>query len=548
MSSLRRTSPGQPDNAARDAQQEVGLPAVPLHSVEYGLPTHASLGPVSWLPAAQITGPSDAQIHARAREQASLGDALYRQGKFQPACDHYRQAVALRPADPSYQYKFACAAWRAGRVDEVRDALLEALRLDPRHIGSHDALGQWYLEAGNLPAALTHSSRAVELGPGDPGLLISHAFVLHGLRRQEEAWQLVEPLVARGEPSGRLGLLFGRMALQLEQEPRALAFVEQLLRSPAVPVPEKLALHFAASSLLDGAGRYDEAFEHARLGKEMTRQPYDPTDHSRRIDRRIRFFTPRKLHDLPRASHGNRRPVFIIGMPRSGTSLVEQILASHPQVHGAGELAALSEIARSTHAADWTDGDPYPENMDAISVRKANRLAARYLQAIARLDDTATYVTDKMPLNFMYLGLIQILFPDCHVIHCTRDPLDTCLSCYMTHFASGHEFAQDLSHLAAFYNDYRRLIAYWRDAVNVPVIEVNYEQVVRDLEGQTRRLLEFLDLPWDESCLRFFENQRPVFTASGEQVRRPLYASSVGRWKHYEKHLALLVEGLGPRS
>ena len=317
-----------------------------------------------------------------------------------------------------------------------------------------------------------------------------------------------------------------------------------MLRSPAVSAGDKLALHFAASSLLDAAGRYDEAFEHARVAKEMTRRPYDPQDHARRIDRRINFFTPKKVHDLPRASHGNRRPVFIVGMPRSGTSLVEQILASHPQVYGAGELRTLSEIARSTHAADWTDGDPYPENMDAISVRKANRLAAQYLQTITQLNDTATYVTDKMPLNFMYMGLIQILFPDSHVIHCTRDPLDTCLSCYMTHFASGYEFSHDPSHLGAFHNEYRRLMNYWRDAVNVPMIEVNYEQVVRDLEGQTRRLLEFLDLPWDDRCLHFFQNQRPVPTASSEQVRRPVYASSVGRWKHYEKHLGPLMESL----
>lgn len=524
---------------------QFGSVPAPGHSVEYGLATPAFLGRVSWLPAAGPGAGSEAQAQSRATEQASLGDALYCRGEFRRACDHYRQAVALRPADPSHHYKFACAAWRSGGVEEVRDALREALRLDPQHGWSHGALGQWHLEAGELDAALAHSTRAVALCPNQLDPLISHAFVLHALRRDQEAWRLVESLVGRGVRSGRLGLIFARMAGRLRQEARALAFVEQLLQSADVPAPDKLALHFAASSLLDGVGRYDEAFEHARLGKEMTRRPYDRQDDSRRVDRRIRFFTPKKLHDLPRASHGNHRPVFIIGMPRSGTSLVEQILASHPQVHGAGELETLSAIARSTHAADWTDGDPYPENMDALSLRKANRLAAQYLQAVTRLNENATYVTDKMPLNFMYLGLMQVLFPDCQVIHCTRDPLDTCLSCYMTQFAAGHEFAQDLGDLAAFYNEYLRVMEHWRDTLNLPMIEVSYEQVVSDLEGQTRRLLDVLNLPWDERCLRFFENRRPVATASAEQVRRPVYASSVGRWKHYEKHLAPLIDGLG---
>jgi tetratricopeptide (TPR) repeat protein len=487
---------------------------------------------------------ADEHARARAGQEAAFGDALYRQAKFSEACAHYRDAVRLRESEPIYHYKLACAAWRSDATTDARDAFLAALRLDPRHVWSHEGLGQWYLEDGALDRALFHSTRALELTPGDPDLAVSQAFVLHTLGRAQEAWQLIEPLIARGHESGRLALLFSRMARPLKQDGRALNFTENLLKSAAIAAPEKPALHFAASSLLDKMGRYEKAFEHARAGKEMTRRPYDPDDHSRRIDRRIAYFTPRKMHDLPRASHRNRRPVFIIGMPRSGTSLIEQILASHPQVYGAGELDTISKIAGSTYSADWTDGEPYPENMDAISVRKANRLAAQYLDGIARRNSTATYVTDKMPMNFMYLGLIQVLFPDCHVIHCTRDPMDTCLSCYMTHFAAGHEFTHDLGHLASFYRDYRRLMEYWRVGVNVPLIDMNYERVVADLEGQTRRLLQFLDLPWNDRCLRFFENPRPANTASTDQVRQPLYASSVGRWKHYEPHLRPLMDGL----
>jgi hypothetical protein len=166
------------------------------------------------------------------------------------------------------------------------------------------------------------------------------------------------------------------------------------------------------------------------------------------------------------------------------------------------------------------------------------------MRRIHQLNASATYVTDKMPMNFLHLGLIRMLFPDCHVIHCMRDPRDTCLSCFMTFFAKGHEFSHDLQDLASFYKDYRRLTDHWKNNVGLPLIEVRYEDVVADLEGQARHLLQALGLTWDERCLSFHKTRRAVPTASSAQVRRPLYASSVGRWRHYEKHLGILLEGL----
>jgi hypothetical protein len=149
-----------------------------------------------------------------------------------------------------------------------------------------------------------------------------------------------------------------------------------------------------------------------------------------------------------------------------------------------------------------------------------------------------------MPTNFLFLGLIEVLFPECHVVHCTRNPLDTCLSCFMTYFANGHEFSHDLSHLGTYYRDYCRLMAHWRGVLGVRMTEVKYEEVVADLEGQARRLLEFLGLPWDDRCLRFHQTARAVPTASSAQVRRPLYTTSLDRWKHYEKHLGDLIDAL----
>ena len=474
----------------------------------------------------------------------AAGDASYLRGDYRSALLHYRRAVQLRPGDAGAHYKLAMAAWALRRFDLVEPHFQQALRLAPGQPQLHEAMGQWYLEAANIDRALEHSARAVELAPGNAAVAISRAFVLDGAGRTDEAWRAIEPIVASGAASARLATVFGRIAPAQKRTDQALEMVRRVLATPNLPPQQAAPLHFTAAALLDRLGRYDEAFAHARRAHAAGRRPYDPAEMTRRADRRINYFTPEKLHALPRATRRSRRPVFIVGMIRSGTSLVEQILASHPDVYGGGELAVLSRVANLASRDAWAEGDDYPEYLDSLSVRKANKMAGDYLAAVAALNDRAAYVTDKMPMNFLYLGLIGLLFPDCQVIHCTRDALDTCLSCYMTPFANGHEFTQDLRHLGAYYRDYERLMGHWKTVVNFPMIEVRYEDVVADTEGQARRLLEFLDLPWDERCLRFHENKRAVATASNAQVRQPIYASSVGRWRHYEKHLGELVEAL----
>jgi hypothetical protein len=201
-------------------------------------------------------------------------------------------------------------------------------------------------------------------------------------------------------------------------------------------------------------------------------------------------------------------------------------------------------------AAKGAGGLAHPESLGPTSAAEADRAAVQYLSALDAAGGGAgagaERVVDKQPLNFLVLELVEILFPGCRVIHCVRDPLDTCLSCYMTHFEQANEFKLDLGHLGSYYRDYRRLMDHWKSVLTVPILDLRYEEVVGDLEGQARRLLSFLDLPWDDRCLRFYENRRVVRTASSEQVRRPIYTSSVGRWRHYEKHLGPLLDALGP--
>jgi hypothetical protein len=263
------------------------------------------------------------------------------------------------------------------------------------------------------------------------------------------------------------------------------------------------------------------------------------------VDRLLAAFSREAMAGLPRAGRNDVRPVFIVGMPRSGTSLVEQILASHRDIHGAGELSDLGLLALSTAAGTLE----YPESVATLSAMDMDRLSAAYGSRLDEIAPRASRVTDKMWQNFEFLGFASLLFPEARVIHCTRDPMDTGLSCFFHHFyGAGVAFAYDLAHIGAYYRQYLRIMDHWRQVLPLPVLEVSYERLVADTETQTRKIVDFTGLPWDPACLRFFETERVVGTASHEQVRRPVYRTSVGRHRRYLEWLGPLAQALGEDS
>jgi tetratricopeptide (TPR) repeat protein len=479
-----------------------------------------------------------------ARFLEAEGDAAYHAGRPEAAASHFRDALEARPGDSSLRFKLACAAWAAGDLATVEHEFCRVVEAEPQHVRGHEALARYYLFTDQLSSALKHSAAASSMAPDNRDVLITHATALQRNGFVDEAWRAFESVAVDPNLSdGRAIELFATLAPRANRAREALERIENRLARADVSAAEKMQLHFTASGLLDRIGEYDRGFEHARRGHMLRPRPHDAKRHAAAVTAHIRHCTTRRMRSLPRALHSTRRPVFIVGMPRSGTSLVEQILASHPQIYGGGELPHMVHVARAAAStpAGWLAS---PDAIDALSLNTINELSGQYLAHLRSLNDTATYVTDKLPLNFLYLDLIALLFPECHVIHCVRDPLDTCLSCYLTHFAEGSEFARDLKHLGAYYCQYGRLMRHWKRTLKLAILDVRYEQVVDDQESQTRRLLEFLGLPWDERCLRFYETQRVVGTASREQVRRPLYNSSIGRWRYYEKHLAPLIEWL----
>jgi tetratricopeptide (TPR) repeat protein len=543
------------DSQRRGAGASAAIPiAAGVGGPAFHSPLNSSLNSMNWL----VPEPADEEGPdpvARSKAEFERGIVLSKQGQFRAAVECFTRAVELAPASADAHYGLAAASESLGRREIFRQHIREALRLDPDHAPARFTMAVWRWQLGDLEEAIRHSAAELSAARGDFKYVTLHATLLLAADRAQEARELLEPIIDSGTTDRWLVQLYSRLAPSIGQEDRALTALRRAMDADGLSAQSdgKPLLHFAAARLLDRVGRFDEAFEQARRANDLVRsvsRVHDPAAHSQWVTRKIGYFTRTRIGSLPRATLEAKRPVFIVGMPRSGTTLVEQILASHPQVHGAGELEILRLIAKGSSGSEWSEGEPYPECLDGLSLARANRLAAHYLgevEALAAGADhpDATYITDKQPLNFLILDLVEILFPGCHVIHCIRNPLDTCLSNFITNFEGGNEFKFDLAHLGQYHRDYRRLMEHWKKVLRMQMLDLRYEDLVLDTEGQVRRMLEFLNLPWDERCMKYYQNARRVRTASEDQVRRPIYTTAIGRWKHYERHLGDLIAALG---
>jgi hypothetical protein len=307
---------------------------------------------------------------------------------------------------------------------------------------------------------------------------------------------------------------------------------------------DRLYLHYALGDAYLEVGNSAEAFAHFAAGAALKRATlrYDAAETERWIADIAAEF-PREIFAEQAGDAESEQPIFVVGMPRTGTTLVEQILASHPRVYGAGEVHYLDQAIRRTAGAD---APPYPGwvNSRACAHRE---IAHDYLSHLAALAPAATRIVDKMTHNFFHAGLIHLALPRARIIHCRRNPVDTCFSCFSTLFANGQEFSYDLVELGRYYRAYDFLAQHWRAVLpNDIFLEIDYESVIDNLEAEARRLIAFCDLPWSDACLHFHKTKRPVRTASMTQVRQPLYRTSVGRWRQFRSQLGPLLDALGP--
>ena len=461
-----------------------------------------------------------------------IGGVLLALNQFEPAVQHLREAVRLDPKLAAAHSNLGIALEHLDRVDEAIQCFRESIRLDPEYSAAHNNLGSALKNLGKPAEALAEFKAVLRVDP-------NNNVALFNLSR----------LAAVGE---------------YEFSDAELDNIQELTTRPNLAASDRARLHFALSAVLDKKAAYDEAFAHCRRANELTKEAYrlrgstfDPAAHAERIDKLIAAYTPayfERVRGFDRASctsfgsdSDSDLPVFIVGMPRSGTSLAEQILASHPQVHGGGELSDIDLLvnAMTERVGDArSESTIYPQCIANLDAATAKSLAEAHVQRLQLMGGAATRVTDKAPFNFLHVGFLATLFPRARIIHCRRDPIDTCLSCYFQSFAVLYPFTLDLTHLGQYYRQYQRLMAHWAKVSPTPILELNYEELTADQETWSRRLIEFCGLEWDERCLRFHETPRVVRTFSALQVRQPMYRSAVGRWKRYEQHLQPLLAAL----
>ena len=495
-----------------------------------------------------------AQVHA------NRGLALFLEGKHADAYACFRRAVELAPDDGAMWQYLA----NAHDADEDHAAALtcwqRVVELNPTVATGHNHLGWALRQEGRFAEAGACYRRALELQPHHVDALLNQGGLheeLGELAEAETCYRRAQTLHPRAPgPLARLAVLLrgklpetDRDAIQ-RQLGCAGAGNDQSLpaRSPA-----RGPLLFGLAQVLDARGKYAAAadcLEQANaLALEQRRKQgkhYRPEEHSALVDRIIAGFTPRLFDRLAGPGEDTRQPVFVFGMPRSGTTLVEQVLASHSRVHGAGELCLAHDVFVSIPELLGRPDELRPclEVLDAAAVRQLSRRHRDGLDALLQaISPRPDRIVDKMPDNYLYVGLLALLFPRATFIHVRRDLRDVAVSCWMTGF-HGIRWADDREHLAGRCRDYARLMQHWQTVLPVPVHEVVYEQLVEDFDTEARRLLAACGLEWEPACGRFHQTARPVRTASVTQVRQPLYRRALARWKHYEAILSDLFARL----
>jgi Flp pilus assembly protein TadD len=496
------------------------------------------------------------QILQVAPSQASvwylLGAACQVQGKLDAAIASYEQSLHYRPGRAEVHSNLGVAYKLKGRIGDAIAHYREALRLNPSFAAACNNLGLLLLEEGKAQEALANFERALRLQPDLAEAHCNRGMALRELGEfdaAEASWReslRVNPRYA--DAFAQLANLVGRRLPEAD-----LAVMRQFLDDPQLPQEDRSRLHFALTHVHDSRGEYAEAARHAEAAhasdqavRTTSGQRYNPAAHTEVVDRIVATLTPNFFERVRGWGIDSELPVFVFGLPRSGTSLVEQILASHSQVHGAGELGLGWKVLGSLLKANGSEAEAVSA-FGGIGADDVRQLAVRFLSLLRTTNAKVARVVDKMPENYVALGLLAALFPRARFIHCRRDPRDVAVSCWLTSFAHVH-WTNDPEAVAARFKEYRRLMAHWRQVLPAPILEVSYENVVTDLEAEARRLVAGCGLEWEPACLAFHETRRQVRTASAWQVRQPVYSRSVGRWQHYAHALAPLFAQLDERN
>lgn len=464
-----------------------------------------------------------------------------------PSRQAFDRSLALAPGRVPTLSAYATMLAKCDCADEAEAVWERVIALQPSAMEGFQGLAEVQFGRGHLERALATYERGVTAAPSAPEMHMGLGQLKEDFAdRQGAEASFRRALELRPEWPAALEALLS--LLKGDAEATLIQTAQRIVGDAAKPAADRANVGFGLGKALDATGRYEEAFNAWRSANQARRAhigPYDRAATSQRVDRLVSTFSTALFERLGGLGNLDERPVFVVGMPRSGTSLVEQIISAHPSAAGFGELVDVHRIATSLPQRLGSI-QRWPEVAASLGAEALVACGAEYLSTLGRRGDVKVdRCVDKAPLNFFYVGFIAAVFPNAKIIWCQRDPRDVCLSIYGENFSLDQKFATDLGDLARYYADYMRLMRHWQSVLPGRIYGCVYEDLVADPERRARELIHAVDLPWDERCLKFYESDRPVLTPSRWQVRQPMYAKAKGRWRNYEPWLGPLLQGLG---
>lgn len=529
---------------ARDAVESLSRAArIKPDSVPLLLDLARVLGEVGqFAPAVEVAERATRLAPANGQAWRTLGTSLHMMGRMPQADAALARAEHLLPRDAQVKQLRAAGLHAAGRPHEALELARKAvaIRREPNELAT---LGMALLSMGQTDESIAAFDEALAGAPDHADAISGKARAAESQGNRGLAIETLGPIV-RG-PSCTNALLAQYAALCARSPDRAavIDLCRARLRDFSGNPTSTIQLRMALGALLEAEGDYAGAFDSYLAGKACYPQTFNAADHTRRVRDLEDSFSARAMAALPRSTHSEPRPVFIVGMPRSGTTLLEQIIAGHPRATGIGERWEMLSMVESLARRLGTN-TPFPRCVEKITTGVLDAIASDYMAMLDHQAPGKDRVVDKMPHNFLALGLIALALPSATLIHSVRHPLDTCVSCLATPLPFAHDYSVSLENLVVAYRAYRELMAHWKAVLGERLVEATYETLVADPETESRRLIAATRLEWDPACLKFYEGKRSVVTASASQVRRPMYDSSIGRWKKFEPYLGVLIDGL----
>lgn len=473
--------------------------------------------------------------------RVTLGRYYVGKGRWAEACAQFDAAIALKPGDVKMLSTIGNACQTASAIDAAVKYFEMTLAVDDTLWKVHNNIGCALEAKGEAKQAIKHYRRALTLSPNNPVLHNNYGNALAKSGEIEKAIRQYQKASALDPQFAASFANVTRFKKFTAEDSAEINRLEELLFTPGLSRDHIANLHFALGKVYDDTKDFEKAFAHYRKGNDLVdaTQPPDTGEFERIYAASRDIFTKAFFAERAALGHPSDRPIFVVGMPRSGSTLVEQIISSHPDVVGGDEIGHMQHL-RSVISQVIKSSKPYPQCMTDITQDNVMALAKSYLDKLDEIDSFAPHVIDKMLYNFLNIGMIQLIFPNAKIVHCSRHPLDSCLSSYFQKFAGGNTYTYNLETLGRYYRCYLDFMRLWNEVLPGKIHEVYYADMVDDQEGESRKLLEYLGLPWDERCLQFHKNSRTVLTASLWQVRQPMYKTSKARWEKYDAYIGAL--------